>query len=361
MGARPPRAPRRQGLPLRPPGHEIPLEARILAVADAFEAMTADRVYRSAMPRAQAMAELERHSGTQFDPMVVSAFLAAVDAGAGQPAPAATPPRRGRYLASVRRGLVLVLCVVGLLAASVPAAGARSYAPRPGKAFHGGTGGYTERAIRAFARRSGRRPAVYQYFFTPGWRRPGRASMHWQRHLLLKTARQGATGDPASVHRAGWARAVGGHAAWAGARRGRRLPEGPWIVDPPQPPGRLRAPHGGDEQLQQPLLRGHRLGRAARTPPQPARLPQGVAAGGADPARRPGALDQPQAAADAPAAGAHPPEEPAPGEGLADVEPVHRRAAQRGGQLARALLARAAATSTGWAPTCSPTHPTSAG
>ena len=81
---------------------------------------------------------------------------------------------------------------MGLSAASAPAAGARSYAPRPGKAFHGGTGGYTERAIRSFARRSGRRPAVYQYFFTPGWRHPGRASMHWQRHLLIKTARQGA-------------------------------------------------------------------------------------------------------------------------------------------------------------------------
>jgi hypothetical protein len=88
--------------------------------------------------------------------------------------------------------LVVVLCVVGLLAAYAPAAGARSYAPGRGKAFHGGTGGYTERDIRAFAHRSGRRPAVYQYFFTPDWAHPGRASLHWQKHLLLKTARQGA-------------------------------------------------------------------------------------------------------------------------------------------------------------------------
>ena len=72
-------------------GTAIPLEARILAVADAYEAMTADRVYRSAMPRSEAMAELERHSGTQFDPMVVSALLAAVDAGAGRPAPTGHP------------------------------------------------------------------------------------------------------------------------------------------------------------------------------------------------------------------------------------------------------------------------------
>ena len=181
-----------KGYPYGLQGTAIPLEARILAVGDAFEAMTADRVYRSAMPRSEAMAELERHSGTQFDPWSSPPSSPRWTRAPASPLPPATPARRARYLASVRRGLVLVLCVVGLLAASAPAAGARSYAPRPGKAFHGGTGGYTERAIRSFARRSGRRPAVYQYFFTPGWRQPGRASMHWQRHLLLKTARQGA-------------------------------------------------------------------------------------------------------------------------------------------------------------------------
>ena len=76
-----------KGYPYGLQGMAIPLEARILAVADAFEAMTADRVYRSAMPRSEAMGELERHSGTQFDPMVVSAFLAAVDADTSRPAP----------------------------------------------------------------------------------------------------------------------------------------------------------------------------------------------------------------------------------------------------------------------------------
>jgi diguanylate cyclase (GGDEF)-like protein len=53
----------------------IPLEARILAVADAYEAMIADRPYRAGMPAVQARAELERCAGTQFDPMVVEAFL----------------------------------------------------------------------------------------------------------------------------------------------------------------------------------------------------------------------------------------------------------------------------------------------
>ena len=80
-----------KGYPYGLQGTAIPLEARILAVADAFEAMTADRVYRSALPRSEAMTQLERHSGTQFDPMVVAAFLVAVDAGAGRRAPAGHP------------------------------------------------------------------------------------------------------------------------------------------------------------------------------------------------------------------------------------------------------------------------------
>jgi diguanylate cyclase (GGDEF)-like protein/putative nucleotidyltransferase with HDIG domain len=60
-------------------GEEIPLEARILAVADAYEAMTVDRVYRGAMPVEKARAELRRCSGSQFDPRVVEVFLAALD------------------------------------------------------------------------------------------------------------------------------------------------------------------------------------------------------------------------------------------------------------------------------------------
>jgi len=55
---------------------EIPLEAKILSVADAFEAMTADRPYRSALPTEEALAELRRGAGSQFDGAVVDAFLA---------------------------------------------------------------------------------------------------------------------------------------------------------------------------------------------------------------------------------------------------------------------------------------------
>ena len=59
-------------------GEHIPLGARILAVADSFEAMMSDRPYRKALPVAEAVRELELNAGTQFDPVVVKAFMAAV-------------------------------------------------------------------------------------------------------------------------------------------------------------------------------------------------------------------------------------------------------------------------------------------
>ncbi len=55
-------------------GEAIPIEARILAVADAFDAMSTDRPYRSSLPEEEALLELRRGSGTQFDPRVVAAF-----------------------------------------------------------------------------------------------------------------------------------------------------------------------------------------------------------------------------------------------------------------------------------------------
>jgi diguanylate cyclase (GGDEF)-like protein len=62
-------------------GQEIPLEARIIAVCDAFTAMTSARPYGAPMAADAATAELRRCAGTQFDPGVVSAFLRAVAAG----------------------------------------------------------------------------------------------------------------------------------------------------------------------------------------------------------------------------------------------------------------------------------------
>jgi diguanylate cyclase (GGDEF)-like protein len=64
-------------------GEEIPLESRVILVADAFEAMTSDRPYRQAPGQSFAILELGRHAGTQFDPAVVEA-LTRVLARAGE-------------------------------------------------------------------------------------------------------------------------------------------------------------------------------------------------------------------------------------------------------------------------------------
>jgi putative nucleotidyltransferase with HDIG domain len=63
------------GYPTGRAGEEIPLEARVLAVADAFDAMTSDRPYRPALAREEAIAEVARCAGTQFDPEIVRVFL----------------------------------------------------------------------------------------------------------------------------------------------------------------------------------------------------------------------------------------------------------------------------------------------
>jgi diguanylate cyclase (GGDEF)-like protein/putative nucleotidyltransferase with HDIG domain len=62
------------GYPDRLPGSEIPLGARIIFVVDAYDAMTSDRVYRGRLSQEEALAELERCAGTQFDPGVVAAL-----------------------------------------------------------------------------------------------------------------------------------------------------------------------------------------------------------------------------------------------------------------------------------------------
>lgn len=96
-------------------GDEIPLGARIIAVCDAFDAMTSDRSYSSAMTRDAALQELERMSGTQFDPEVIQAARIVLENPAARRQNVARPTTpRGPDLSPVARiqGLVDVIRLV---------------------------------------------------------------------------------------------------------------------------------------------------------------------------------------------------------------------------------------------------------
>jgi len=67
------------GYPSGLQGEEIPVGARILALADAYDAITNDRYYRQARTHDEAVAELNRNSGTHFDPIILKAFIEIID------------------------------------------------------------------------------------------------------------------------------------------------------------------------------------------------------------------------------------------------------------------------------------------
>ncbi len=108
-----------RGYPMGLAGDEIPEFARVLSVADAFDAMTSDRSYRGARPVPEAVAELRKWAGKQFDPAFVDAFVTAIErdgwvapdgaaVAAGQPAapgaagdPAADPAAPLRTIESL--------------------------------------------------------------------------------------------------------------------------------------------------------------------------------------------------------------------------------------------------------------------
>jgi hypothetical protein len=79
-----------RGYPMGLAGDEIPEFARVLAVADAFDAMTSNRSYRGARPVPEAVGELRKWSGEQFDPAFVDAFVTAIERD-GWTAPEASP------------------------------------------------------------------------------------------------------------------------------------------------------------------------------------------------------------------------------------------------------------------------------
>jgi HD superfamily phosphohydrolase YqeK len=85
-----------RGYPMGLAGDEIPEFARVLSVADAFDSMTSDRSYRGARPVPEAVAELRRCAGKQFDPVFVDAFVTAIEREGWTPpesAPAEEPLR----------------------------------------------------------------------------------------------------------------------------------------------------------------------------------------------------------------------------------------------------------------------------
>ena len=67
------------GYPIGLAGAAIPLECRILSIVDAFDAMTSDRPYRKAMPATQAMRELRKFAGVQFDPALLEVFCEVIE------------------------------------------------------------------------------------------------------------------------------------------------------------------------------------------------------------------------------------------------------------------------------------------
>jgi putative nucleotidyltransferase with HDIG domain len=81
-----------KGYPLGLAGDEIPEFARVIGVADAFDSMTSTRSYRGAKPVSEAVGELRKWSGAQFDPVMVDAFIAALKRESWQvPVPAGAP------------------------------------------------------------------------------------------------------------------------------------------------------------------------------------------------------------------------------------------------------------------------------
>ncbi|MEU0566319.1 HD-GYP domain-containing protein [Nonomuraea sp. NPDC005983] len=81
-----------KGYPMGLAGDEIPEFARVIAVADAFDSMTSDRSYRGARPVEVAVQELHKGAGTQFDPVMVTAFTRALEREPWQPPRRVEPP-----------------------------------------------------------------------------------------------------------------------------------------------------------------------------------------------------------------------------------------------------------------------------
>jgi len=91
------------GYPDKLKGNQIPIEARIVALADAMEAMSSERPYREAFDLPAVINEIKRCAGTQFDPLIVEAAITTVESEAGLKTPdaEASPDFLPRFVPSV--------------------------------------------------------------------------------------------------------------------------------------------------------------------------------------------------------------------------------------------------------------------
>lgn len=80
------------GYPLGLKDEEIPIDARIILIADTFDAMTTNRPYRNALPMEKAFQELEAHAGRQFDAKLVQVFIEDLSSSQGEEQNAEMPP-----------------------------------------------------------------------------------------------------------------------------------------------------------------------------------------------------------------------------------------------------------------------------
>ncbi len=69
------------GYPMGLRGEEIPIEARIIAIADTYDAMTSNRAYRNRLTESEVFEELKKGSGTQFDPKLLDVFISMLESG----------------------------------------------------------------------------------------------------------------------------------------------------------------------------------------------------------------------------------------------------------------------------------------
>ena len=108
-----------KGYPKGLKGDDILLEARIVAVAVAYDAMRSDRPYRGALSREEAIKELKKNAGSQFDSLVVKAFLEILDEGSVAPTQTGSrriPARRSRFR-RIHQDAAILFCILILSSA----------------------------------------------------------------------------------------------------------------------------------------------------------------------------------------------------------------------------------------------------